>query len=602
MNRDDFGKVIKSLGLVFGDIGTSPIYTLTVIFLILDPTEVNIMGVLSLIFWTMTLLVTVEYAWLGMSLSRRGEGGTIVLMEILNPILKSGRKVAFFTLLTFIGVSLLVGDGVITPAISILSAVEGIRLIPSFAHFSQGYLILIAALIAIVLFSLQSRGTERVAGLFGPVMVIWFAALLLTGAAGIFQHPSVLKAVNPYYAVKFVMTHGVVGFFVLSEVILCATGGEALYADMGHFGRAPITRAWSVVFFVLLFSYMGQGAFLMNNTSSENILFEMVYSQVSFLYIPFLILSVLATIIASQAMISGMFSVIYQAITTRLLPMLKVDYTSKEIRSQIYIQTVNWFLLIFVLMAMVTFKNSEHMAAAYGLAVTGSMTITGLMMSFIFFIRKSYVKAAVSVGITLVDILFLSSNMLKIPHGGYWSLVIAMFPFVVILVYTKGGRKLYRSLKPLALDSFLIDYNKKFAGSSKINGTGLYFIRDINAIPPYIAKTMFINNIIYEENILISITITDEPYGVSWSFRDDLAEGLRSFDIKMGYMDSPDIEKILSTADIQENVIFYGVEDLMTNNPVWKFYSLIRKVTPSFVQFYKLPADKLHGVVTRIRL
>ncbi|MGE4317538.1 MAG: KUP/HAK/KT family potassium transporter [Deferribacterales bacterium] len=602
MSRDDFGKVIKSLGLVFGDIGTSPIYTLTVIFLILDPTEVNIMGVLSLIFWTMTLLVTVEYAWLGMSLSRRGEGGTIVLMEILNPILKSGRKVAFFTLLTFIGVSLLVGDGVITPAISILSAVEGIRLIPSFAHFSQGYLILIAALIAVVLFSLQSRGTERVAGLFGPVMVIWFAALLLTGAAGIFQHPSVLKAVNPYYAVKFVMTHGVVGFFVLSEVILCATGGEALYADMGHFGRAPITRAWSVVFFVLLFSYMGQGAFLMNNTSSENILFEMVYSQVSFLYIPFLILSVLATIIASQAMISGMFSVIYQAITTRLLPMLKVDYTSKEIRSQIYIQTVNWFLLIFVLLAMVTFKNSEHMAAAYGLAVTGSMTITGLMMSFIFFIRKSYVKAAVSVGITLIDILFLSSNMLKIPHGGYWSLVIAMFPFVVILVYTRGGRKLYRSLKPLALDSFLIDYNKKFAGSSKINGTGLYFIRDINAIPPYIAKTMFINNIIYEENILISITITDEPYGVSWSFRDDLAEGLRSFDIKMGYMDSPDIEKILSTADIQENVIFYGVEDLMTNNPVWKFYSLIRKVTPSFVQFYKLPADKLHGVVTRIRL
>ena len=600
MNREDAAKMIKALGLVFGDIGTSPIYTLTVIFLIMKPTENNIMGVLSLIFWTMTLLVTAEYAWLGMSLSKRGEGGTIVLMEILSPLLRSGRKIAFFTLLTFVGVSLLVGDGVITPAISILSAVEGIRLVPSMSDFSQGYIILISAVIAIFLFSVQSRGTEKVAGFFGPIMVIWFSALFLTGIAGIFNSPRVLMAVNPYYAIKFISTHGVVGFFVLSEVILCATGGEALYADMGHFGRKPITRAWSVVFFVLIFSYMGQGAYLMRHGETKNILFEMVFSQVSFLYIPFLVISIFATIIASQAMISGMFSVVYQAITTRILPMFKVSYTSKEIRSQIYIQAVNWFLLFFVLVAMLIFQNSEHMAAAYGLAVTGSMSITGVMMATIFSIRKEYGKAAAAVLITFVDVIFLASNMLKIPHGGYWSIIIAMFPFIVIVVFTKGGKRLYRSLKPIPLAKFLEDFNAKYASSSHIEGTGLFLIRDVRVIPPYIAKTMFVNNIIYQNNIFISIDITEEPYGVSWAFGQGLADGLRVFNIKMGYMDSPEIEKILRSADIRENVIFYGVEDLMTSNPVWKLYSMIRKVTPSFVQFYELPADKLHGVVTRI--
>ncbi|WP_415237883.1 KUP/HAK/KT family potassium transporter [Seleniivibrio woodruffii] len=603
LNRSDLSKILKSLGLVFGDIGTSPIYTLTVIFLLLEPTKVNIMGVLSLIFWTLLLLVTVGYTWLTMSLSRRGEGGTIVLMEILNPMLKSGRKVAFFTLMTYIGVSLLVGDGVITPAISILSAVEGLKLIPAFSGISQGVLIAIAAVIAIVLFSFQSKGTEKVAVFFGPVMLVWFGALLITGVAAVADHPEVLLAVNPYYAIEFVATHGVVGFFVLSEVILCATGGEALYADMGHFGRAPIIRAWSMVFFVLIFSYLGQGAFLMGHTEAKNILFEMVYSQAALLYIPFLILSLMATVIASQAMISGMFSVMYQAITTRILPLLKVDYTSDEMRSQIYIQTVNWFLLVCVLIAMFVFKSSGHMAAAYGLAVTGSMTVTGIMITTIFFIRKNYFKSGIAAVVTVADIMFLSSNMLKIPHGGFWSLLIASIPFLVIIVYTKGGRKMYKAIKPVPIQDFLVQYNERYHTASKIDGTGLFFIRDIKFIPPYIAKTMFVNNIIYKENIFISVNITDHPFGIKWQFRDSLADGLQVFDIRMGYMESAaDIDKILTSAGIEENVIFYGVEDIMTDNLIWKFYSLIRKVTPSFVQFYRLPAEKLHGVVTRINL
>ncbi|MDI6728970.1 MAG: KUP/HAK/KT family potassium transporter, partial [Thermodesulfovibrionales bacterium] len=284
--------IIKSLGLVFGDIGTSPIYTLTVIFLLTKPTEANVIGVLSLIVWTLIILVTVEYAWLAMSLGKKGEGGTIVLKELLVPLLKSGRQASFVTLLSFVGISLLIGDGVITPAISILSAVEGSLLIPGFEHAKQEILILIAAVIAITLFAFQRKGTERVAGAFGPLMVLWFSSLAISGIVSILQVPSVVNAINPYYAFKFLYDNGIAGFFVLSEVILCATGGEALYADMGHLGRRPIIRAWYFVFAALLLNYLGQGAFIIKHPDAKNMLFEMVFHQVPIFYVPFLVLSI----------------------------------------------------------------------------------------------------------------------------------------------------------------------------------------------------------------------------------------------------------------------------------------------------------------------
>ncbi|HTP04177.1 MAG TPA: KUP/HAK/KT family potassium transporter, partial [Nitrospirota bacterium] len=382
--------IIKSLGLVFGDIGTSPIYTLTVIILLTKPTEENIFGVLSLIVWTLIILVTVEYAWLAMSLGKRGEGGTIVLRELLVPLLKSGRQVVLVTLLSFIGISLLIGDGVITPAISILSAVEGLLLIPGYETTSQTVLIIIAGIIAIVLFAFQRKGTEKVAGAFGPLMLLWFAALTISGTASIIQVPSVVKSVNPYYAFRFLYENGITGFFVLSEVILCATGGEALYADMGHLGREPIIRAWYFVFFALVLNYLGQGAFLIQHPGAKNVLFEMIFHQARFLYVPFLLLSIIATVIASQAMISGMFSIVYQGITTRIMPIFKVEYTSEERHSQIYIGVVNWFLLLAVLYIIKEFRESSKLAAAYGLAVTGTMTLTGIFMTWIFYLRKKF--------------------------------------------------------------------------------------------------------------------------------------------------------------------------------------------------------------------
>jgi KUP system potassium uptake protein len=595
--------ITKSLGLVFGDIGTSPIYTLTVIFILLTPTTDNVMGVLSLVVWTLIILVSVEYAWLAMSLGEKGEGGTIVLRGILIRLLKTGRGAVFITILTFIGISLLVGDGVITPAISILSAVEGILLIPGFQGTKQMTLILIAGAIAILLFSFQKKGTEKVAGAFGPLMLIWFFALAISGVISIMEVPSVWKAINPSYAVKFMYQNGLAGFFVLSEVILCATGGEALYADMGHLGRKPIVRAWYFVFVALLLNYLGQGAYILNNAGrSSNILFGMILHQSFFLYIPFLILSIIATIIASQALISGMFSVVYQGINTRLMPLFRVEYTSTKLRSQIYIGFVNWFLLLSVLFIMFLFKESNRLAAAYGLAVTGTMSLTGVMMTAIFYLRKEHLKTMIAFLVTLADLAFLISNIYKIPHGGYWSLIIAAIPLAIILIYTGGQRKLYGKIRPLKLDVFLYSYNEVYQALNKIKGTALFFARDMKKVPSYIVHTMFMNNIIYEDNIIVSITTLDKPFGVTSLFKEDLAPGLRSFEIQMGYTEVVNIEQLLKNAGINEKSIFYGLEEITTRNFFWKIFSMLKRLAPPFVQFHDLPPNKLHGVVTRIEL
>ncbi|HED38582.1 MAG TPA: potassium transporter Kup, partial [Ignavibacteria bacterium] len=412
-----FKEIIQAMGLVFGDIGTSPIYTLTVIFTLTAPTRENLMGVLSLLFWTLVMLVTVEYAWLAMSLSIKGEGGIIVLKEVLASSVKTGRKAAFATFLGFLGVSLLMGDGVITPAISILSAVEGLQLLPGIGNISVTTIIIATCLITIILFAFQYRGTDKVSRLFGPIMVIWFLSLFVSGLYSISFGPSVLLALSPHYAIEFMLHNGLSGFFVLSEVILCATGGEALYADMGHLGSQPIRHAWYFVFFALVINYFGQGAFMISHNVHDFVLFVMVKSIAGYLYVPFLILTLFATIIASQAMISAVMSLVYQGITTRVFPLMKVKYTSSQLKSQIYIGSVNWILLIAVLFMILLFRKSENLAAAYGLAVTATMTISAMFMIWIFKIKKHKLKMFVAVLVFITDFFFLIAVFNKIPHG-----------------------------------------------------------------------------------------------------------------------------------------------------------------------------------------
>jgi KUP system potassium uptake protein len=393
---------------------------------------------MSLIVWTLVILVFFQYNWLAMGLSIRGEGGTVVLKEILAPLISDKKKNALITILSFVGISLLIGDGVLTPAISIISAVEGAVLIPGLEDMSRSTIVLIAILIAVVLFAVQSKGTGKVSGAFGPVTGVWFLALVSVGIAAISEAPQVLKALNPYYGINFLVENGWKGYIALGEIILCATGGEALYADMGHLGAKPIRQAWAGVFVVLVVNYLGQGAFLLKHPEAKNILFEMVFHYSTVLYVPFLLLSIGATIIASQAMISGMFSIIYQGMTTRIMPLFKVDYTSIERKSQIYIASVNWFLLAAVIFIMLVFGESSRLAAAYGLAVTGTMTITAIMMTWIFYLKKKPLYSLISFLIIWVDALYLSSNFHKIPHGGYWSIILAMIPLSMILIYTRG--------------------------------------------------------------------------------------------------------------------------------------------------------------------
>lgn len=601
--RDSLSKgIVKSLGLVFGDIGTSPIYTLTVVFALTRPTQDNIDGILSLIVWTLCILVTVEYAWLAMGLGRKGEGGTIVLKEILVRLLKPGRQAAFVAFLSFLGVSLLLGDGVITPAISILSAVEGMQLIPGMEGLGQGAIILISAVITVLLFIFQSRGTDRVAATFGPLMILWFLALAVSGIISIWQFPSILKSLSPHYGIRFMLENGLSGFFILSEIILCATGGEALYADMGHLGRKPIRYAWYFVFAALVFNYLGQGAFIMKHPEAKSILFGMVKWEAPHFYVPFLILTIIATVIASQALISGVFSIVYQGITTRIMPLLKVDYTSTHLKSQIFIGAINWMLMVAVLFILFMFRESKNLAAAYGLAVTGTMTITGIMMVMIFSHTTKRWKVPFAVLVTVVDMLFLVACLNKFHLGGYWSLIIALIPMTTILVWTKGQRALYRALRPLDMDTFLLSYSQIYATGKNIPGTGIFFTKEIAVVPPYIVHCIVRSNIIYERNVLISIIRTDEPFGVRTRLLSEIGPGLDGFEVRAGYMEVIDLEKLLKKNGIQEKVIFYGIEDISSPNPAWKIFSAIKKQTPNFVQFYNLPASKLQGVVTRVEM
>ena len=597
-----FKEVMQAMGLVFGDIGTSPIYTLTVIFTLTSPSPENLMGVLSLIFWSLIMLVTIEYAWLAMSLSIKGEGGIIVLKEILASSVKTGRKAAFATFLGFLGVSLLMGDGVITPAISILSAVEGLDLIPGIGHIPLITIILITCIITILLFAFQFKGTDKVSFTFGPIMIVWFSSLLISGLYFIFQAPGILAAVSPHYAVEFMLHNGLSGFFVLSEVILCATGGEALYADMGHLGSQPIRHAWYFVFFALVINYLGQGAFMLTHHVKDAVLYTMFKSMSHFLYIPFLILTLFATIIASQAMISAVMSLVYQGITTRVFPLMKIKYTSTHLKSQIYIGSVNWILLVAVLFMIFIFRKSENLAAAYGLAVTATMTISSSFMIWIFNIRKKRSRMIIAMLVFLVDFLFLIAVFNKIPHGGFWSLVIAAIPYFIIQLWSRGGRAMHKSFRSLPIDVFIESYNQIYRKGTNIKGTALFFTRSLKEIPPYMFHCIIRGNIIYENNILVSIITTDNPYGISSKVKEDIAPGLSGIQIYSGYMEILDIPKILKENEISEKVIFYGVEDITTNKVFLKVYAFLKKVTPPFVRFYDLPYNKLHGVITRLEL
>jgi KUP system potassium uptake protein len=592
-------EVIRAMGIVFGDIGTSPIYTLTIIFLLIEPNKTNVMGILSLIFWTLIFVVTIQYSWLAMNISSKGEGGIIVLRSVLLKSLKKGRRFAFVTLLGYIGIALLLGDGVLTPAISILSAVEGIELIPNIGNVSIHTVIIITIIITILLFAVQSLGVKKIASTFGPVMVIWFVMLFSVGIYYLFSDLSILLAINPLYAIEFFKSNGLASFFILSDVILCATGGEALYADMGHLGRKPIRSAWSFVLIALVINYFGQGVFLLQGHEHNQILFGMVHEFSEFVYIPFLLLALYATIIASQAMISAIMSLVYQGINLRIFPIMKIKYTSTELKSQIYIGAVNWLLLCAVILMILIFQNSENISAAYGLAVTATMTISALFLIWIFKNSGNYLKSIVSVLVLLFDIVFMLAVFTKIPNGGYWSLILAFISMVIIQIWIRGVEILSKKFRSISLDTFLESFRQVYKTESKLKGEAIYFTREFNKISPYIVHCIIRSGIMYEKNHFVSISIDDSPFGIQFSEIEKLSDGLYRTFVTLGYMEVPDLPKLFKENGFKEKVIFYGADEIVTKKPIFKVFAFLKKMSPSFANFYNFPYNKLHGVVTR---
>jgi KUP system potassium uptake protein len=593
--------ILKSVGLVFGDIGTSPIYTLAVLYMVVRPTPLHIFGTISLIIWTLLILVTLQYAILAMRLSSNGEGGTIVLRELLIPLVRNRYGILAVTLITFTGVSLMIGDCVITPAISILSAVEGIHLIPGGEGVAESTLVILATLITLALFWFQKRGTDKVGITFGPVMIVWFISLSVFGIISIIRSPEILMALSPTVALSFILQDPALAFISLSFIILCATGGEALFADMGHLGREPIRWAWLIVLIALILIYLGQGAFLIRTGPVDNPFFALIISEAAILYIPFLVLTIMATIIASQAVISGIFSVVYQAINTHLLPRLPVDYTSSELRTQIYINPVNWGLCIAVIFMLLTFGSSERLAAAYGIAVSGTMLITGIMMTTIFSLKKQMSAIIFSVFVTIVDLVFFISLLHKIPAGGYWSLVIAAIPFTIFVIFAEGQKVLYRRLNPMDRNVFLKKFEDRYTHFPKLPGTAIFFAMSIDHIPAYMTRTMFVHGIIYKDNVIISVVPKEEAYGVRWKLH-EVRPGLRYLSIEYGYMQVFHLLTIIRQVGIEETTVFYGMEEIVTNKLIWKIYAIIKRLSPSFVQYYRLPSDRVHGVVTRLEM
>lgn len=594
--------IVKAMGIVFGDIGTSPIYTLSIIFTLTIPSKENIYGILSLIFWTLITLVTIQYAWLAMSMSTKGEGGIIVLKEILITTLKKGRKIGFVSFLGYIGVSLLLGDGVITPAISILSAVEGLKLIPGMESTGLRTIIIITSAITILLFAIQFKGTSKVALSFGPIMLLWFISLFLSGFFYLIHMPGIFLAFNPLYAIEFFIHNGLPGFFVLSEVILCATGGEALYADMGHLGGKPIRQAWAFVFFALIINYFGQGAYILEHHDTNQVLFKLVSTFSEVFYIPFLILTLFATIIASQAMISAVMSLIFQGINIGIFPLMKIKYTSTQMRSQIYIPSVNWILLFAVLLMIMVFKESANLAAAYGLAVTATMFISSIFIVSILWNRKDFFRMSFALFVLLVTAIYLIAVTHKIPYGGYWSIIIAAFVLMIMGLWIFGMNRLRKFLRSVTLDVFVESFKQIYETGNYVKGEALFFTKDVKVVSPYILHCMFRTGIMYEKNVLVSVENTDVPFGIKLDRYEEVSPGLFVARITYGYMEVPNLPALFKEWKFNEKAIFYGAEEIKTNKFFFKFFILLKKIAPNWVSYFDFPYNKLHGVVTRIEI
>ncbi|EJW09814.1 Kup system potassium uptake protein [Rhodovulum sp. PH10] len=612
------GLLVSALGVVYGDIGTSPLYALRETFAGHHPIAVtadSVFGVLSLVFWTVMLLVTVKYVTIIMRADNHGEGGSLALLALVTDLTRGYRVSVPLTLLGIFAAALFYGDSMITPAISVLSAVEGLEVItPELGP----YIVPVTAVVLSALFLVQRKGTGMVGLVFGPVMLVWFATLAVSGLNAIVATPDVLAALDPRWAVAFIAGDPLLAFFALGAVVLAVTGGEALYTDMGHFGRLPIRLTWfCFVLPALMLNYFGQGALLLQNpTAVENPFYRLFPA---WLVPGMVVLATLATVIASQAVISGAFSVARQAVQLGLLPRMVIVHTSGDEAGQIYVPFTNWTLFLSVIALVVGFQSSSNLAAAYGIAVTGTMMIDTILVAFVMVLAWHWPRALVIalVGVLLVvDFAFFSANFLKITHGGWFSLFIAFLSFTVLTTW-KRGRELVR--KQLNRQSVPLDSVLRSLGPdiSRARGTAVFLTASPDGVPPALLHNVKHNQTVHERVLLATIKTADTPY-VAPAERlalADLGSGFYRLTVRYGFMETPDVPAALAACkafgldiDLMRTSFFLSretiVPSLYPGMQLWRerlFAFMALNATRATV-FFKIPTERVVELGTQLEI
>ncbi len=610
---------IGSIGVVYGDIGTSPIYAFreAIKASIGSTGTVSaplVFGILSLIIWALLLVVTLKYVVLILNADNHGEGGILSLMALAQR--GRGKFFLIIPVLGMIGAALFYGDAMITPAVSVLSAVEGMSIV---THSFDPYILPITLAILVMLFAAQSYGTAKVAQLFGPITMIWFAVLALAGLVHIVAYPTILLSANPLYGYEFLMANGQIGMLTVGAVFLAVTGGEALYADLGHFGKSPIRYAWLVVVLpALLLNYLGQGALLMTTPSALENPFFLMMPQWALL--PIVILATAATIIASQAVITGAFSLTREAMQLGLLPRMQVVFTSASTAGQIYMPQVNWIVMVGVILLVLAFKTSSNLAAAYGIAVSGTMVVTTLLAMFVVKNRWKWsypLTFAVLLPLLAIDATFLGANSLKIVDGGWVPLTIGAALFACMWTWRMGVQRIKDSVKKTNLPFTSLVGSLQRSSTHRVKGIAVYFTSDRGNTPSALLHSMKHFKVLHEQNLVLNMQVADVPYVKSQDqlTATKLAEGFWSVNARFGYLDSTDIPQALRRAKVAnlsfenlETTYFLSRRSLQRVNasplPAWQslLFITLSKNADDASNYFHLPADRVVEIGSRQEL
>ncbi len=614
---------VGAIGVVFGDIGTSPLYAFRETFsgavdIAID--RMHVLGVVSLIFWSMTIVVAIQYVTILMRADNKGQGGSLALIALISRHIGQSSYGWLVVLLGVFATSLFYGDSMITPAISVLSAVEGLTVVD---HRLDPLVIPIALVLLVLLFLLQSRGTAKVGALFAPVMIIYFITLAGLGLNQIFQNPDILWALNPYYAFMFFVTDGVIAFLALGAVVLAVTGAEALYSDMGHFGRGPMRLSWfGFVMPCLLLNYFGQGAMIagLPPEQAAEVVKNPFFLLASEEYrLPLVILATMATFIASQAVISGAFSITHQAMQLGFMPRLSIRHTSETEAGQIYIPIINWALMVAVIVLVLTFQTSSNLAAAYGIAVTGAVTIDTILMGVLFvgvWKWKWWVALPVVLFFLIVDGAYFAANLVKVPDGGWFPLVVGLVAFTLLTTWAKGRKLMRDRMSETALPIEIFAKSAKNS-ATRVPGTAIFMASQTAGVPSALLHNIKHNKVLHERVVILTVLIDDTPY-VDAEHRceiHDLGDGFYRAVLHYGFMQETDVpqglkemERCGGKFDMMHTSFFLSRQTLLASDkpgmPIWreKIFAWMLRNAATAMDFFRLPTNRVVELGSQVEI